>query len=70
MTIKYTCNFHSMAIQNLPKLGFLVRKNHLATLDVAPLAKKRRLGIIADPCSDSEPKLTFFFFCGGGVPQL
>jgi hypothetical protein len=33
MTIKYTNFFHSMALKNLPKFGFLVWKTcHLATL--------------------------------------
>jgi hypothetical protein len=34
--MKYTSIFYSKALQNLPKLGFLVFKpNHLATLDIS-----------------------------------
>jgi hypothetical protein len=33
MAVKYTNIFHSMALQNIPKVGFLVlKRNHLATL--------------------------------------
>jgi hypothetical protein len=32
MDLKYAKIFHCTTLQNVPKLGFLVRKNHLATL--------------------------------------
>jgi hypothetical protein len=39
MAIKYTNNFHCKALQNLPKLGFVVC--HLATLLPATLNRNR-----------------------------
>jgi hypothetical protein len=40
MAIKYTSNFHCKTLQNLPQEGFLVKKNHLATLGVKLRQKK------------------------------
>jgi hypothetical protein len=52
MVMKYTNIFHSMAHQNIPKLGFFGMKiNHLAALVVSRVKSKDDVYCLPAPCA-------------------